>query len=472
MQSFVTINKALRIEPEIWASYFLGQKYSERASGLPSKPRFIGLLMRFVSYGFGILKLIRLRLPLRDYSQVDVLVIALTANQATSLATTVKQLVNQKLSVQIVSGYRSTNTSSFFNANHNLEILLNPIDFVKVLLLNMIRTPIIWRHLYEKDRRLTQWYFDAFLRCHIYLVYFEKLIALKKPKLILMSNDHNSPQRCLLSLAKIKGIKSAYLQHASVSSLFPALSFDYNFLDGIIAARTYQSCDDNKYKLSLPPTNRHIFLTGQKKSVEVKNGKNLRSIGYAIKALDDIDDVMKVVNSIVQVGCSLRLRWHPGTSLRKIEEIRKIYSKLSMVTISDPLEEPIDSYFAQIGVLVAANSSIHLEAAIAGVVSIYFEISNTNKNDYYGYVKNGISVEALSTEQLLTIILNLRKENISVNPMAIQAYSATYDTEWEGREGELVARIIIDLLCGAAPNKCWGYADFFNNSANQKNCFP
>lgn len=468
MTWFSTILRALRQEPEVWAAYFLGQKFNERASGIPAKPRYSGLPLRLAAYVLELLRATRFQSPVGVTRRVDVLVLALTRNQANSLIATVHHLQTKGISVHCVTGQDAASAERVFGDDVCQRITLSLFDSIKVALLTLLRAPVIWRQLALKDRRLRKLHFDAFLKCHIYLVYFEKALTSINPSLILMSNDHNSEQRCLLSLARVKGIRTVYLQHASVSRLFPALMFDYSLLDGQVAIDNYIQCNSNKPKSATVPNRRHIFLTGQKRSVQPPCSSRGAIVGFAIKALDDERDVMQVVRAITDAGYDLRLRWHPGTDLAKANEIRQACLEIPSVGLSDPHIETVGDFLAQTSVLVAANSSIHLEAAVAGVLPVYFEMLPVSTRDYYGYVKNGVSAEARDLVELRDLIDDVLKGRRTLNPHAVKAYSATFNTEWEGREGELAARIIKSLLEGANPAQCWGYAGVVKSGENQQ----
>jgi len=468
MSWFKTITNALHYEPEVWAAYLHGQQPQTVFNEIKGKPRYTGLPLRLAAYGRGLLRLVRLQTTIGNNKSVDIYVFAQTANQANSLSPTLGHLNKSGVSIHRVTGHGAASTSGEFADNDCEWMTLSPFDVVRVAVLTILRAPIIWRQLADKDRRLRQWYFDAFLRCHIYLVFFEKALASTNPRLILISNDHNAPQRCLLALARVKGIKTAYMQHASVSRIFPALAFDYSLLDGQVAKDTYIDCELNKPKSSLAPDQRHIFLTGQKKPVCRVQGMSRSTVGLAINTLDDVQDVMKVVTVISEAGHTLRLRWHPAMDVARVEQIRHACSPIQSVGLSDPLVETVGDFLAQVGVLVAANSSIHLEAAVAAVMPIYFEISPVSTWDYYGYVKNGVSVEAKGKEELLDLIGAALSGDLKLSSAAVQAYSATFDTEWEGREGELAAGIIKDFLDGAEPAECWGYAGVMGSIESQR----
>src|SRR5690606_33507240 len=65
------------------------------------------------------------------------------------------------------------------------------------------------------------------------------LIKLTKPERLWLSNDHTYVNVAFLYASKKLRVKSFYLQHASVSDMFPPLNFDLAFLDGKIALNIY-----------------------------------------------------------------------------------------------------------------------------------------------------------------------------------------------------------------------------------------
>ena len=458
MQWFKNIWRALQIEPEIWAVYMLGQKSADIPHKMDIKQRYPGLPLRLVAFVWRVLKTLRFTRSNCQVSSTDILVFAKTANQANALSATVEALDQQGVSLIRISGAGATRVSSEFNNDKCERIALSIADALKVMILTLVRAPVIWRSLANKDLRLRRWFFDSFLRCHIYLVYFEKILASNRPNLVLVNNDHNAPHRCLLALARSSGIKTAYMQHASVSPLFPTLAFDYNLLDGVVAADTYLACEGNNPATGLLPLKRHVFLTGQKKPL--KRGRNMTSnrIGMAVNALDALTDIQNAVQAVTQAGYSVRLRWHPGMGATIINEIKASFSDSVSVSLSDPVKETVDDFLKQVCMLIAGNSSIHLESAVAGVMPLYYEFSPVHTPDYYGYVKNGVSASASGVEQLIAEIIEVLEGRCKADTVAIQRYSATFNTEWEGREGELAAGILKGLVIGDDPSEFWGYA--------------
>jgi hypothetical protein len=78
---------------------------------------------------------------------------------------------------------------------------------------------------------------------------------------------------------------------------------------------------------------------------------------------------------------------------------------------------------------------------------IYYELTPPDLPDYYGYVKNGLTRPADSVEDVLALVKSIRDNHVP-NAEAVRYYSATYLTEWDGREGELVAECLQRLAAG------------------------
>jgi len=65
-------------------------------------------------------------------------------------------------------------------------------------------------------------------------------------------------------------------------------------------------------------------------------------------------------------------------------------------------------------------------------------LTPADQPDYYGYVRHGLA-ECVRSVGELTDFLQKTRYNLSPKQQAVRYYSSTYLTEWDGREGELVA---------------------------------
>ena len=135
--------------------------------------------------------------------------------------------------------------------------------------------------------------------------------------------------------------------------------------------------------------------------------------------------------------------------------LKSLRDEFDDLSFSDPKEESVSDFVTRIRCLVAGNTGIHLETSICGVPSIYYVIEDDGAFDYYGFVAQGLSIHAPDHEALGSLLADL--DSLSVNTNAVRTYSATFRTEWQGREGELVSSHIKALLDGAEPSTLWGY---------------
>lgn len=164
-------------------------------------------------------------------------------------------------------------------------------------------------------------------------------------------------------------------------------------------------------------------------------------VGVALNNLDSAKAGVEFINNLTNNGLNVRLRWHPGQPPRDIEQYREAFANSKRVTLSNPREEPISDFLERIEWLIAGNSSIHLEAALAGVKPVYYELEPADDPDYYGYVKHGLARSAITYAEILELI---ESTNVKYYPSteAVKYYSSTYLTEWESREGELVVECL------------------------------
>lgn len=462
MSRFSDVNKVLERNSEDWIAYLHGQQFDNLAHLKNSQSRISGVFLRSVAFFYQLLRLwLRSLMDSRKKNaNVDFYIYAGTANQANSLVGTAKSLAEKNKVIVVESnGNKSLNGANDIFKFYQIEVKLS--DVFLALRLFVYNAPKLYSSLKRKDSLLISQHFNVFCQVYIYLPLFYRLLNEYKPDCVIVSNDHNVDCRSLLAMANYFGIKTAYMQHASVSDLFPALTVDYAFLDGESALETYLKCERN---LSFNYTNREhpkIFLSGQKKILKslVKSGKE--NVGLAINILDNIDGAIELVNKLTADGFLVSLRWHPSQKKNDIMRIKEEFSDDSMVTLSDPRQQSVDNFLFEIYYMICGNSSIHLEAAVAGVIPIYYEIQPPHIEDYYGYVKNGIALKAESYQRLVSLLKKI--DTSKPNSKAIQYYSATYNTEWYGKEGELVATILSQLQEDSPWRELFGARTYSND---------
>ena len=441
-------------EPEHWLAYLHGQQLDNLPHILRKRPRYRGVILQIAKYGVLLLRELQLKQRPEIKRPAKFFVFTGSANQMSALNQTIDSLRQCGETVVAIGN------KAFLDKNDPTEryipFALNIVDVLRSVILLATRGFGLYKTLKAKHPVSVDWHFTTFCSVYNYLVYFHRVLGQVKPEFVITSNDHNVPNRCMLAVAHHLGIKTVYLQHASVSPLFPALRVNYAFLDGQCALDTYRQCEPNQ-----PSTHRNVpipevILSGQKKHLKKSEKQQVAAIGVALNALDDSEAGIAFIKAIADEGLSVRLRWHPGQTARDIDQYRAAFACSERVALSDPKKESISDFMSKIGWLIAGNSSIHLEAAIAGVVPIYYELISPAHSDYYGYVQHGLTQQATSVSEVMEMIQAV-KEIHTPNVKAIRYYSDTYLTEWDGKEGELVAECLTALaLGGELPvDVCW-----------------
>lgn len=448
MSWYKDINAILKQEPETWLAYIYGQQLENLPHLIRRKPRVRGLLLRTGAFGLFLIRHFRLTQREKLKGRADYLFFSGTANQMSSLNGAATYLTDHGARVIEISQKQLLKNDKLRSRYKSVDYTFT--DVLKSLILFVCRGPSLYTSLKKKNAASINNYFNSFCSVYAHLVYFHRVLQLVSPSFVVTANDHSPSNRSLLAVAHYLGIKTVYVQHASVSSIFPALRVDYAFLDGQCAVDIYKRCESNQPSTLREMPIPKIVLSGQKKKITRTKIKKESVVGVALNALDDTELAVRLIEDLIGLGLELKVRWHPGQPKADIKKYVSILGGRSKVQLSNPENESISDFMASIRWLVAGNSSIHLEAALAGVLPIYYEQSPSDKPDYYGYVKHGLSMCATSPRQIVEIV-SKNIEGGAPDVEAVRYYSSTYCTEWEGREDELAAISLMDLAKGKCP---------------------
>jgi len=443
MQWFSDACSIFKIEDETYMSYWRGQHLDKLPHVKNKKPIVEGLPLQVFLFVY---RLFRNYRPFGDVPKerhIDFLFFAGSQNQMVALQTSLIELKERKIRTCAIGERFVVKIEKCSGYYEPLSYSL--ADIGKALFLLIVRGPDLWLKLRREYDALTRRrFFVDFCRSYIYVPYFLKVLKRSEPKFIVVANDHNVANRSLIAVAHYLKIRTVYLQHASVGNLFPALRFDYAFLDGMASLDIYEKCRDNRKATQLGYPLPKIFLSGQKKPIRKEPSSHAANgIGVAINILDDIDDTIRLVKVIVNAGLKVSIRWHPMQDSVSVAKIRKAFFDNKNITLSDPASNSLQDFFSACFVLVAGNTSIHLEAIVVGVPTVYYQISPVLVPDVYGYVANGLADCVESTSELITYLKSITDTGFSADKFsAVRYYSSSFGTEWEGREGILVAETL------------------------------
>lgn len=449
--TFKTVLAALKRENELSLAYLYGQKLDQLDHLKNRKFRFSGLFFRF----FNFIRFIRVNSTVwsKPLGKTDVLFFASTDNQFNSLTSTVESFekIGGCYSVLLT---RSVGKKNFSKFNNTIKVRFSFSVVLEALALFVIKAPLLYWSLKKQKRAIEiKKYFNVFCQSYAYLPYFLKVLNSSNPSLVVMSNDHNVNNRSLRLAAEVLGIQTLYMQHASVSELFPPLEYDYALLDGQEALETYSHCfqfyDGGDERVIANVRKCQVVLTGQKKIVSISNNTNKPTClaGIAVNTLDDFEIVETVLHRFVQQGEECLVRTHTLQSVDFVKKLKNFTEIYPGVKWSDSRKESLADFFGRISCVIAGNTSLHLEAALAGLATFYLEMSHeVHIPDYYGYVKKGVSVSLASDFSISELKSKIALVNHKDRTIAIKKYSETYGTEWQNREGELSASVIEKVL--------------------------
>ncbi len=291
--------------------------------------------------------------------------------------------------------------------------------------------PKIWQFFRKKYKKQAFKYGDLiFKSVGLYEISYQYL-SIYRPKCVVLSNDHSEKQRALLNAAKRLDIPVIYIQHASISDFMPPLDFDLSLLEGQAAW--------DKYK-KLGKVNGKVQLIGMPKFdnyIQFRNhGTTINHIGICTNPFDNPNDIYQLIDAIQNQfpSVNISLRPHPGykNNIKPIEN----------VNLSTKVEHVFD-FLRRQDLIIAGSSSIHLEAILLNITSLYFQFSTVNENTYdpYDYIKNGLLVDAIDISNLLNIIQGNIKNRKSVF-QNVKYYNDVIGTKNEGKSGFLAGDCI------------------------------
>lgn len=340
---------------------------------------------------------------------------------------------NQRTTATVIAGLKEENYTLWVNTDGEL--------------------PQGWLHLYSllrfgsfvryyrkqnvQDKELIRFFFGFFFSTiGRYMVADRFLSRNAQIKMILMPNDHNQTNRCIIELAHKYGIQTIYCQHASVTEKFPPLHFDYSFLDGLESFEKYKTVGDMKGKVFLSGSPRYDELMEYAMRPRVDN-----TIGIGLGEADSLEKALSLCSYIQENSdMSIVVRPHPRTEPNFPSEL---FCEKGIV-ISYPSKESSLSFLSKISFLIANESGIHLDAALMRRKSILFNMSGHTVMDWYGYLKQGLMQQCDSFENVLHAITEKEDDQ----PDTAKYYYAAWNTPYEGKVGFLISQLVQCCLKG------------------------
>ena len=319
-----------------------------------------------------------------------------------------------------------------------------PFRFTLPLLFRMLREEFGW---YESSQYLLSGRYGIF-SAYVFDYRVREFFRKNRPAGVLLFNDHVPAAISIRMAAQAKRIPTIYVPHASVSTRFPPLKFDYALLEGEDMREKYRQCGTIESK---------VFLVGNVKFDEVqtqegeRNSKILIGIGYndldnLVKVEDFIDNLKSLLDTQFGLGnYGIVLRPHPALN-------KRVGLSDSSVSESDPLVESSIQFLQRLHVLLSGNSNLILEGLLMGVPTHYFELEPSPVADNYGFVKRGLIDPPFTTaEEAVRRIEESRRREWKISDRQremLAEYNGAIGSEWEGKVGDRIAEIVDAIVDG------------------------
>lgn len=293
------------------------------------------------------------------------------------------------------------------------------------------------------DRRVIRNNMDTVMYTMGFLRITEDIINSSSIKLVVMANDHSPLQRSFQFHASMYGIKTMYVQHATVTDKFPPLNFDISVLDGKDSFDKY---------VQAGPVKGNVFLLGNPRfdSIPLYREKktNEFSIGVAVSRVDDIQVTRLAIMQLIQDGYSrIIFRPHPNI-LHDKAWISFMDELLSIdIPISNPYNENPYCFLGKIGILISGESGLHLDSLLMDVPSICYNFSNGRLFDIYGYVAKGWLRYAKTLADLRCQLDVLSNNNgVGVDIEVPRYYNTAFGLPVEGETSSVIGDLVRSVV--------------------------
>lgn len=260
-----------------------------------------------------------------------------------------------------------------------------------------------------------------------------------KVKTLIVSSDQGEFHRCLLLNAQALGVKTIYVQHASVAKGFPKLIASYSFLDGEESFEKYRFAGEPEGEVYLSGGVRFDPVFQQ---YQLKDTSTVRTIGIAINMLDDFDKVKHLCQFLLDQNYCLILRPHP-----RYGTVDSSWLEENGIGYSDPKSASSFDFISKIDLMVSNESAIHLDAAMMKCPSVVFNFSSNPILDHYAYLKTGL-VQLAHNDQELIAMINT-PQRLLPSATTLQYYNASCGTKLEGKLGRVIADFIVPNTRGS-----------------------
>lgn len=265
-----------------------------------------------------------------------------------------------------------------------------------------------------------------------YFQYYYYNLSRKKnalPSIAVFSNDHTPRYLAASKTLKLFGVDRIYLQHGFVSELFPKLDFELSILWNEASKNVYRKVGSDVSKNVVCLSRRQVSQNSDKEITINNSAENitLQSVVIFPTSLPQIERLNSLIDTLCRSQSikNVYLKPHP-----RFHELAKIDSRAIVIKDHRTLGEQF--------VAIVGNSSVAMELTLDNV-SVYqmFELDEIG-DDYYGFVKNGLTKKLTLSELRYDSDVSEKIKNYDVDLEILNDYCPILSGEQLGSYNHII----------------------------------
>lgn len=268
---------------------------------------------------------------------------------------------------------------------------------------------------------------------------WEKYLKSVRPRVLVVSNDHNVWTRSACKAAKRMRIPTVFIPHAPTGKHPPRMIFDYAFLDGLHQARQYETGGAK------------VLLAGAVRYEKLINSNYEKGQGVLVcfNKMDDMRFVEKIVKRVEKnFSGIIKIRPHPADEGR-YKAFQLIASRHGVQFVSGDV--PFSEVVKGVKYVMAGVSGVHVDALMAGLTPMTY--SDWYEGDYYG-------LRAVNALWVLEADQHSSFSRINATPSSSHALNR-HLLHPEIRPSSIIAAVLENIAAGVEGPFDFNYGGFF-----------
>ena len=174
----------------------------------------------------------------------------------------------------------------------------------------------------------------------------------------------------------------------------------------------------------------------------------MSNVGICFGLIDDVYKVEQLIQEVLKSYDSSNIFLRPHPREERVLFVKEMLAKYK-IGFSDSKKEIVSDFLNNVECIIASESNIHLEAILQNIYSIYYQLTENDrqKYDYYGFLSNKLVNDFTEPNTLKEVLLKLKKNKPNVRSNA-KYYNETIESDFEGKSDVLYNEVISYIKSG------------------------